>query len=457
MQQYKRPDIIKQIEQGEIYPVYLLYGKDDFLVDKTVDKMTKILLDTNTRDFNLSILEGIDTEVPEILTLAETYPVMSDRRLVIVKNLPFFKKGKGPSKTELLKNAVDAYDAGSEKKAVSSAIRALQIYDEENLSGIIENFVSGHGDELETDELDFLSELPELVSEADLQFKSSDDEMQYLLEWLDEDLPLSNIVVFTCNEPVDEQSRLVKAIDKVGIVVDFSLKQDEVYKWIASKLREYDKKISSNASKKLRDRAGDSIRLISEELEKIVAYVGNKKQIEVDDIEQVVTWSREESIFTFTDAIAKRKISLALLSLHHLLNDREPPIKINAMIIRQIRLMLQARLLVERGIIKKSATRMRYNNFKNYFGKLPSSASKQLPKSKKYNLLKQHPYPAHQILQSINYYTTEELIKGLEILLEADMQLKSSVSSPKAILEEVIFELCEKPGVHKPRYSRTVR
>lgn len=457
MRDYQRPDIIKQIEQGKIYSVYLLYGEEDFLIEETLNNMIELLLDTKTRDFNLSILEGTETAIPEILTLAETYPIMSERRMVIVKNLPFFKQEKGLSPTKILQNAVDAYDTGNQKKAASLAIRALQIQDEDEVTDLTKNFLDEYEDELDADELDFLSELPELISESELQFKSSGDEMGYLLEWLNGELPPDNIVVFTFNESVNERNKLVKAIQNAGIVVNFSLKQDEVYKWIADKLREYNKKISPKAAKKLRDKVGDSIRLISEELEKIVAYIGEKKQIDTDDIEKIVTWSREESIFTFTDAIASRNISLALLSLHRLLDDGEAPIKINAMIIRQIRLMLQARLLLEQGIIEQNATRMRYNDFKNYFGKLPSSASKQLPKSKKYNILKQNPYAAFKIIQSVNHFDTDELIKYLEVLLNADIQLKSSASSPKTVLEQVIFELSKKPAVRKSKYYRSGR
>jgi len=458
MKEYKRPDIIKQIEQGVIYPVYLLYGEEDFLIDKTLDKMIEILLDAKTRDFNLSILDGLEAPVPEILTLAETYPIMSSRRLIIVKNLAFFKKEKGLSKTEILRNATSAYDAGDEKKAVSLVLRALQIRKEENISDIINNFIDEYEDELDANDLDFLSDLPGLISEAEVQFESIGNEMQYLLEWLSGDLPLSNIVVFTVNEPVDERDKLVKAIEKVGIIVDFSLQQDEVYKWVSNKLSEYNKKITSDAMRILRDRTGDSIRLISEEIEKIVAYVGQKQHINIDDIKQVVTWSRDENIFTFTDAIAKRNVSLALLSLHRLLNDGEPPIRINAMIIRQIRLMLQAKLLVEQEIIKSSAVRMRYDDFKNYFSKLPSSASQQLPESRQHNLLKQNPYAAYKILQSIDQFSTDELIKYMEILLKADIQLKSSESSPKTVLEQVIFDLCEKPNVGKAiRYYHAFR
>jgi len=455
MRDYKRPDIIKQIEQGQLYPVYLLYGEENFLIDKTLDKMIELLLDNRTRDFNLSVFDGVEVSVREILTLAETYPVMSNRRVIIVKNPTFLVKGKAPSKVDIIRNAVDAYDSGDEKKAVSFAIRALEIENQEEISAIVKNFVNEYNDELEADEIDFLSELPELVSEEQLQFESgSVNEIDYLLEWLAEELPLSNIVVFTFNEAIDTRNKLVKAIDKVGIIVDFSLKQDEVFKWVSSKLREYNKQISPEALRFLKDRAGDNIGLISEEIDKIVAFVGGKQRLDVEDIKQVVTWSREESIFTFTDAIAKRNISLALLSLHRLLNDGEPPIKINAMFIRQIRLMLQAKLLVEQGIIKKSAIRMRYKDFMNYFNKLPSSASSNLPKSKQYNFLKQNAYASFKVLQSINRYNTDELINGLDILLKSDYQLKSSVSAPQTILEQVIFELCKKTEVHNENYFR---
>ncbi len=64
-----------------------------------------------------------------------------------------------------------------------------------------------------------------------------------------------------------------------------------------------------------------------------------------------------ESIFSLTDAIGRKNVSQALLSLHRLIRSGEAPIKVNALIARQVRLLLQARLLVEERLLQEDAER----------------------------------------------------------------------------------------------------
>jgi len=193
------------------------------------------------------------------------------------------------------------------------------------------------------------------------------------------------------------------------------------------------------------------MRLIFEELEKVVAFVGSKMRIDERDIQNLVTQSSFDNIFALTDAIGKRALPQALSSLHSVLESGEPPIKVNALITRQIRLMLQAKLLVARDALKPTAGQMNYQNFVDtVFKPLAAKMSDLLPQSAQINLLKQNPYAAYKVIQAFSYFGTEELIHGLEKTLDADIQLKSSQLDPACILEQLVYELCAKPTFRRP-------
>ena len=129
-----------------------------------------------------------------------------------------------------------------------------------------------------------------------------------------------------------------------------------------------------------------------------------------------------------------------------MLESGEPPIKVNALIARQIRLALQAKLLVEKGELKLNDGRMNYSDFvQRVFKPLASRMGDVLPKSPQINLLKQNSYAAYKIIQSLPYFGTEELIQDLEKTLNVDIQLKSSRLDPDCILEQLVYELCVSP------------
>ena len=80
--------------------------------------------------------------------------------------------------------------------------------------------------------------------------------------------------------------------------------------------------------------------------------------------------------------------------------------------------------------------------------------SNYLPNTAQVNLLKQNPYAAYKVIQSIPFFNTEELIHGLEQTLEADVQLKSSQLDPECILEQLVYELCRKPDTRRLTRNR---
>ena len=358
------PNIVKEIQGGKVRPVYLLCGEEQFLVESTLKQMLEHLLSPETRDFNLTHLDGAEVSVREILSAVEVYPVMADWRVAIVSEATVFKRQKGPSSPEIVQNAAEAAEEGNPRKAIALMVKVLgvsaqDIADETSeFREAIGELIEENEAELTPEDLEFLRNLPQITAQIDdfQHISGTADDTEILIEWLDGKLPKASVLIFTVKGNVDGRSRLVKLIGRVGRYISFasleparSGQQDRVYQGVSRKLETFGKKISPSAFNLLQQRTGNDMHLIAEAIEKIIAFVGKKTRIDERDIETVIAQSSFENIFALTDALGRRSVSQALSSLHSVLESGEPPIKVNALIARQIRLTLQAKLLAERG------------------------------------------------------------------------------------------------------------
>jgi DNA polymerase-3 subunit delta len=157
-----------------------------------------------------------------------------------------------------------------------------------------------------------------------------------------------------------------------------------------------------------------------------------------------------EDIFDITRAVSQRSLPLALSTLKSIMkkvgkNDKDgnPPIKIHFMLARQIRLLLQAKLLIEKGYLKPESSLSNYDSFQQQvLKKLSPQLIDMLPESKQSNLLKQSPYPMYITIQQAKNFTVNELIRAMERLLEADIQLKSGSLTPELVVEMLVIDLC---------------
>ena len=79
-------NIKKSIEKGDLAPVYLLVGTDSFYADRLVQLIQEKALDESERAFNEFILLGDETEAGQLIDQARQYPMMAQKRLIILKN-----------------------------------------------------------------------------------------------------------------------------------------------------------------------------------------------------------------------------------------------------------------------------------------------------------------------------------------------------------------------------------
>jgi len=87
-------ELIAELERGKFSNLYLFYGEEDYLKDEAVRKITEALL-PNNRDFNYDILYGSSTTAEEIIGIAQTLPLFSSWRLIIVKEVDLLPESEG--------------------------------------------------------------------------------------------------------------------------------------------------------------------------------------------------------------------------------------------------------------------------------------------------------------------------------------------------------------------------
>ncbi|MCR4920346.1 MAG: DNA polymerase III subunit delta [Bacteroidaceae bacterium] len=78
-------EIIRNVRAGKVAPVYYLMGEEPYYIDLLSNFLTDTLLKPEERDFNLDLVYGADVNVNQIIELCRAYPMMADRRVVLVR------------------------------------------------------------------------------------------------------------------------------------------------------------------------------------------------------------------------------------------------------------------------------------------------------------------------------------------------------------------------------------
>ncbi len=82
---------LEALRDSDVQPVYFIYGKERYLVDRALDALRKRAVDPAMRDFNYELFQGKDGNPDRILNAARTLPMMANRRLVLVRDLDAMK------------------------------------------------------------------------------------------------------------------------------------------------------------------------------------------------------------------------------------------------------------------------------------------------------------------------------------------------------------------------------
>ena len=122
----------------------------------------------------------------------------------------------------------------------------------------------------------------------------------------------------------------------------------EMTGWIVNETKSQGGEIEPPAAAKLAEMVGVDTRQAGQEIAKLLAYVNWARQVRVQDVEAVSIVTAQESVFDFVDALATGNSQSAQRLLHRLLENEEA-FGLWGMVIRQFRLLLLAREVLDGG------------------------------------------------------------------------------------------------------------
>ncbi|MFZ4620430.1 MAG: DNA polymerase III subunit delta [Bacteroidota bacterium] len=90
---------IASFKKGQFAPMYFFCGEETFLIDEVVEALIKYAVDPSMKEFNFDLIHGSEIDGKKIVSLASSYPMMAERRVVIIKDFDKVKE----------KDALEAY------------------------------------------------------------------------------------------------------------------------------------------------------------------------------------------------------------------------------------------------------------------------------------------------------------------------------------------------------------
>ncbi len=272
-------------------------------------------------------------------------------------------------------------------------------------------------------------------------------EVQVLGRFAEAHGPEANILVLCAGQPFDKRTRLYKTVVSSGVVLGFDrLKGSAPQRWVVEEASRRGLSMGSRAVDGLLARAGNSLRQIDLELEKLALWVSPRTEIVLKDIEAVVPRSKEDVIFDLTGALGERRVDAGLRFLRELRFRGATPLMILSMLGREVRFLLQAKLLA--GLVERLgwSERAGFDDFARGLWPKLKAAVELPPGNPRYYLLGVNPYVAFLVFRRAPAFSLPELQRGLILIARTDLVLKSTTQSPDALLEKLVIELAL-PGV----------
>jgi DNA polymerase-3 subunit delta len=331
---------------------YLLHGPDEFGSAEFVDGLKAQMGDPAMASLNTAVFDGRTAALPEIRAICDTLPFLTAHRLVIVDGWL----------TRLLSRTDGEDDEGAEAES--------------------EPRRGGTAREVMAALVDYLPQLPESTRLVLLERR---------------DLPPRNVVL-----------KAAQAADWAEVRLFDLPKGEKLVGWIRARAKAEGGEITREAAQALAE-VEDDPRALGHEVTKLLTYAGFARPVDLEDVQLLTPAGGEAKVFDLVDAIGQRRGPQAMRELHKLLETAEP-LYVLSMIVRQYRLLLQAKELL---------------------GERASEADI----SKALGL---HPFPTGKVCAQARNFTLAGLERIYQRLLEYDVGIKTGQIDAAAALDTLV-------------------
>lgn len=187
-----------------------------------------------------------------------------------------------------------------------------------------------------------------------------------LLKYIQDPTPSTILVIFASYDKLDARKKIVKQLKKVATVVDAGQMEGSILnRTIRNDLKNAGYEIEPVALELLINKTKGNYSLISNQLEKLKLYSLQTKKIDQTAVNELVPQSLEDNVFDLTTQILNKNIYKAEELYNQFLLQKIDPILLVAIIISQLRLLIQIQILAQKGLSEGTiAKNLRLNPYR---------------------------------------------------------------------------------------------
>ena len=350
---------VSEVERRKLRPAYVFVGDEAFFRKRIREAILEHLVPGDLRDFSLFDFDLAETDLTEILDRVRTPSLVAPFQVFFVRGVKTLF-GRGSNEEKL---------AAIEEYCKSPNPDALLV------------FVADH-----------------ISIPADVRRMDMTDKERY--------------------------ERIRETIGQFcGIVELARVEENEAVRWVGESCSSREVKIEADGARELVDALGGDMMMISNELEKLILYAGEKKRITLGDVETLVLAAKQRTLYELTDAISAKDRVRALEVLDAILSTGdgdEAAIGHLYMLAKTFRQML---VILERNVRDQRALwAALWQGFR-----VPPFAA------------------ADVIKQARRYKSKRELTSAIRQVAKADLALRSNPPSKRLVLEKLVLDLTAEP------------
>jgi DNA polymerase-3 subunit delta len=350
---------VSDVSARKLRPAYVLVGDEAFFRDRCRAALIQHLVTPELRDFSLHDLDLADTSVAETLDRARTPSLMSPFQVFFVRGVKAL------------------YSRGSHQEEFA----AIEEYCRNPNPDAVLIFIADH------------ISIPSDARRMDMQDK-------------------------------DRYERIRETLGEYCAVIELArVEEGDGINWVVEHAAKEAVKIDADAARELVDALGSDMMLVSNELEKLILFVGQKKRITIGDVETMVLAAKQRSLYELTDAISAKDSVRALAVLDAMLSSEEGEEAAIGHIYMLARTFRQMLVILEKNVRDSRAIwQALWQGFR-----LPPFAAEDV------------------IRQARRFKSRRELTRALRLLGRADLALRSNPASKRLVLEKLVIDLCAQP------------
>ena len=353
---------VSEVSARKLRPAYVLVGDEVFFRDRCRAALIEHLVSPDLRDFSLHDLDLAEISIAEVLDRARTPSLMAPFQVFFIRGVKAL------------------YSRGSHQEEFA----AVEEYCRNPNPDAVLIFVADH------------ISIPADARRMEMQDK-------------------------------DRYERIRETLGEYCAVIELArIEEGDGVRWVIEHAAKEAVNVDADAARELVDSLGADMMLVSNELEKLILFVGQKKRITIGDVETMVLAAKQRSLYELTDAISARDRVRALSVLDALLSSEEGEEAAIGHIYMLARTFRQMLVILEKNVRDSRAIwQALWQGFR-----LPPFAAEDV------------------IKQARRYKSRRDLTRALRLLARADLALRSNPPTKRLVLEKLVVDLCaETPTV----------